>query len=127
MSLQHIFTRRGPFLKDWTTDQTTYLLFGIPLATKIKQPDLQQIRLLGVPLRSIRRDDAWITVCILGIRVQKRENLEAMEQRLSSRISEVARKITPLEHRQAEDEATRSLMQQLDVLDQLIAMRGESA
>ena len=125
--MQHIFTRRGPFLKDWTTDQTTYLLFGIPLATKIKLPDLQQIRLLGVPLRSIRCDDAWITVSILGIRVQKRENLEAMTQRLSSRISEVARKIAPYEQTQAEKEATRFLMQQLSVLDQLISMRGERA
>lgn len=125
--LQHIISKRGPLVKDWTEENTTYSLFGIPLATKIKQPFLREIRLFGVPVLKKQLDDSYITLRILGIRVQKRDNIAAMSKRLSARISETERHLNPQANQRAEAEAVDHAKRQFAVLALLAEKRRNRA
>ena len=122
--LQHVYTRTGPFLKDWTEQKTTFLLFNHPLAIKIKRPDLYEIRLLGIPLRSKKLNEESIITYVLGIRVQKRDNLEALEKRLSQRVDNVSRALTGQTQDVVDEETLRTATRELRVLDQLNAKRS---
>ena len=122
--LQHVFTRKGPFIKDWTEQKTTFLLFDQPFAIKIKRPDLHEIRLLGIPLRSKKLNEESIDTYVLGIRVQKRDNLEALEKRLSQRVDNVAHALTGQTQDVVDEETLRLATRELRVLDQLNAKRS---
>ena len=119
--LQHVFTRRGPFLKDWTEEKTVVFLFGVPIAAKIKLPDLTEIRLLGIPVLQKQVDEFTITLRVLGIRVKRRANLPAMTKRIHARIEETKQRLQPDEIPDSE----AVMQRQLDMLDRLKAMRRD--
>ena len=119
--LQHVFTRRGPFLKDWSEEKTVVFLLGVPFAAKIKLPDLTEIRLLGIPVLQKQVDEFAITLRVLGVQVQKRANTLAMTKRINARIEETRKRLCP-----EEVPASEAVMQrQLDMLDRLKAMRRD--
>lgn len=119
--LQQVFTRRGPFLKDWTEEKTVVFLFGVPIAAKIKLPDLTEIRLLGIPVLQKQVDEFTITLRVLGIRVKRRANLPAMTKRIHARIEETKQRLQPDEIPDSE----AVMQRQLDMLDRLKAMRRD--
>jgi len=119
--LQHVFTRRGPFLKDWTEEKTVVFLFRVPIAAKIKLPSVTEIRVLGIPVLQKQVDEFTITLRVLGVQVQKRANLPAMTKRIHARIEETKQRLCP-----EEVPASEAVMQrQLDMLDRLKAMRRD--
>jgi len=119
--LQHVFTRRGPFLKDWTEEKTVIFLFGVPLAAKIKLASLKAIRVLGIPVLQKRVDEFAITLRVLGVRVKKRANTLAMTKRINTHIEETRKRLCPEEVPSSEVVFQR----QLDILDRLKTMRRD--
>ena len=119
--LQHVFTRRGPFLKDWTEEKTVVFLFRVPIAAKIKLPSVTEIRLLGIPVLQKQVDEFTITLRVLGVRVKRRANLPAMTKRIHARIEETKQRLQPDEIPDSE----AVMQRQLDMLDRLKAMRRD--
>ena len=117
--LQHVLTRRGPFLKDWTEEKTVVFLLGVPIAAKIKLPALKEIRLLGIPVLQKQVDEFTITLRVLGVRVKRRANLPVMTKRIHARIEETKQRLQPDEIPDSE----AVMQRQLDMLDRLKGMR----
>lgn len=122
-NLEHIRSRRGPLIKDWTAEKTSVYLLGIPLAEKIKQPALRELRLCGIPVFRKRLDASNITVYLLGVRVQKRENVFALAERLTAAFDETERRLNPQANPDMAEPLLRGAKRELAVLDQLAAKR----
>jgi len=119
--LQHVFMRRGPFLKDWTEEKTVVFLFRVPIAAKIKLPALKEIRLLGIPVLQKQVDEFTITLRVLGVCVKRRANTLEMAKRINARIEETKQRLQPDEIPDSE----AVMQRQLDMLDRLKAMRRD--
>lgn len=122
-NLEHIRSRRGPLIKDWTAEKTTVYLLGIPLAEKIKQPALRELRLCGIPVYRKRLDASTITTYLFGVRVQKRENIFALAERLTAAFDETERRLNPQAYPDMAEPLLRGAQSELAVLDQLAAKR----
>ncbi len=123
----HIVRRLGFITKDWSPEETIFTAFGRLFANKVKKPALREVRLLGVPIYRERIDNQYITASILGIRCKKRENLEAIANKVDERIHEMIRERTVVYPWATDDIPTYFAFRQLDVLDQLKARRGKQA
>jgi len=121
--LEHILTRRGPFLKDWTEEKTVIFLLGVPVMAKIKQPSLQEFRVFGIPVLQKKQDEHTITQRVLGVCVKKRANTAAMASRINAHIDETQKRLYPDEVPVSELEMQR----QLDMLEQLQDKRRNRA
>ena len=123
----HIVRRLGFITKDWSPEETIFTAFGRLFANKVKKPALREVRLLGVPIYRERIDNQYITASILGIRCKKRENLEAIANKVDERIHEMIRERAVVYPWATDDMPTYFAFRQLDVLDQLKARRGKQA
>ena len=123
----HIVRRLGFITKDWSPEETTFKAFGKLFAIKVKRPELREVRLLGFPVYRERVDSEFITASLLGVRLKKRANLEAIANRVDGQIRAIIGKKVGAYAWAIEDPSTYFALRQLDVLDQLKARRGKQA
>ena len=120
----HIIKKIGLLVKDWSLEETCFSLFGATFARKIKRQDLQEIRLFGIPLYRKKFDPEYVTTRILGVRVRKRENLEAIATRVERNVDQIISEKTGSYTWAKDDPFVYFVIRQLEVLDRLKSRRG---
>ena len=93
----------------------------------MKQPTLREVRLFGFPIYRELIESEYITARFMGIRLKKRENVEAIANRVDQSIHMIIREKTGACSWAAEDPSVYFAFRQLGVLDHLKARRGKQA
>ena len=79
--------KRKLFGRVWTREHTRYYVLGIPLIQKQKSPELDVLKLIGIPVIKTYYDKFDKKTRFLGIPVSIRPNYRYLEQQISNSIN----------------------------------------
>lgn len=125
---KHIITRKGPFVKDWTEENTVLKLWRIPLVEKIKEGWRTRFKLFGIPV--IKREWAQFEerTYIFGMCVRIRPHWPAIKERadyLFGRLGfYVVNMVSPAENSAEPYAAWSAQISKLRELDSAVAKEG---